>query len=91
MSTEYLPSNFAVFNGHVRNADKRARRVLAHEFPDWLAEVEKIEEDGGGIMAIYDHSPTPATAAYVALVTLFANGERAILRAARAKAKKVPA
>lgn len=68
---------FAVFNCHCNNADQRARAALrANGMQTWLDEVEAIESAEGGIMAIFQHDPTAATGAYVALVTVFANEGR---------------
>ena len=63
----------SVFNGHVNNANKRARKVLADHFPEQLAEVELKEKEGNGIMVILNSEPTMATMAYVVLVTMFVN------------------
>jgi hypothetical protein len=72
--TNLLTPNFAVFNGHINDADARARRVLREQgMGQWLSEVETIEHTNGGIMAIFNREPTAATAAYVALVTAFVN------------------
>lgn len=60
-----------VFNGHVNDADKRARRLMEVISPEWLAEVKKKEKAGGGIMAIFQADPTLATMAYAVLVNAF--------------------
>lgn len=69
-----LDPQYSVFNGHVNDADRRARQVLrACGMNAWLLEVEAIEAEEGGIMAIFHCEVTPATAAYAALVTAFVN------------------
>lgn len=71
-----MDPGFAVFNGHVNNADRRARDLMRRWFKSSLAEVEAIEEKNNGIMAIFHNDPTPAVLAYVALVTAFVNEDR---------------
>ena len=69
---------FAVFNGHINDADKRAREVMRAECPQWLDEVEAIEREGNGIMAIFDaYDPSPAVNRYACLVQDFVNGDDA--------------
>ena len=64
----------SVFNGHINDADRRARRAMAASSPDWLAEIERIEREGKGIMAIFsDGPPTVATVRYASLVEGFVN------------------
>lgn len=63
---------FSVFNGHINDADKRARAALS---PQQRAFVERVERDGGGIMEIFDRKPSPALQRYVELVTAFVNEE----------------
>lgn len=70
-----MTPHFAVFNLHINDADQRARKVLKKTDPHWLKTIEKIEKKEGGIMAVMNHPKSPAVAAYVALVTLFVNGE----------------
>jgi len=64
---------FSVFNGHKNNADKRARELMSRECPDALAEVEKIEREEGGIMAIFHCAPCFATATYAGAVFAYVN------------------
>ena len=64
----------AVFNGHLNDADKRARAALT---PQQRAFVERAERSGKGIMAIFQRKPTPALQRYVELVTAFVNETRA--------------
>lgn len=74
---EKLSPYFAVFNGHVNEADKRARAFLAeNSLTTWLEEIKAMEAKENGIMALFNHEPTAATGAYVALVTLFVNEGR---------------
>jgi hypothetical protein len=73
---EYLAPNWAVFNGHINQADARAREALGHMNPKWLKRIEKLERDGNGIMVIFHKRHEPATAAYIALVTAFVNENR---------------
>lgn len=69
----------AVFNGHINNADRRARDAMARECPGYLARVLKTEKDGGGIMAIFNaplsksYKPYRAFERYAELVKLFVN------------------
>ena len=64
----------AVFNGHINNAADRAVNELLRSFPKYAAEIKKLRVEG--IMSIFNEDPTPATAAYVALVTLFVNEDK---------------
>ena len=61
----------AVFNGHVNDADVRARTFMGVVCPSFLKEVEKIEKDENGIMGLFNHKPTAATATYIMLVNAF--------------------
>ena len=71
-----MDPNFAVFNGHKNDADKRARAALRRMgATKWLQEVENVERDGNGIMNIFNVPISPATAAYAALAAHFVNGE----------------
>jgi len=71
MKKEKMNPNYSVFNNHVNKAGKRALKVLNENFPAWYIEIRKSEEEG--IMSIFNSSPSPASAAYVALVTAFVN------------------
>lgn len=77
MTRERMDPLFAVFNGHVNDADKRARAFMAKRCPTYLARVEALEREGGGIMHLFDVcGPTwgPAAARrYIQLVTGFVN------------------
>ena len=73
---EPMDPHFSVFNLHVNNAGDRARALMGQHFKKQLEEVEQIEKDGGGIMAIFENPPTPATSVFVALVTTFVNEDR---------------
>lgn len=72
-----LSPNFSVFNKHLNDADLRARRIMALIRPRFLERIETIEVDHDGIMAVLEAQFTdcPACAVYIALVTLFVNGE----------------
>jgi hypothetical protein len=63
--------NGAVFNGHSNDADARARTFMRVVCPSFLKEVEKLEKAENGIMGIFNHKPTPATATYIMLVNAF--------------------
>jgi hypothetical protein len=63
-----------VFNGHVNDADTRARLFMSVVCPELLEKVEKIEKDGNGIMAIFDKKPNDAIMTYVMLVNAFVLG-----------------
>lgn len=73
---ELLSLGMAVFNGHVNNADQRARTLMRAITPKLLAEVESLEQAEYGIMAIFNHEPTTATSVYSAMVTAYANEGR---------------
>lgn len=74
---ERMGPQFSVFNGHLNDADKRARKALVDMGRgDWLDEVERVEKDGEGTMAVFSKESTPATAAYIALVTYLVNEGR---------------
>jgi hypothetical protein len=70
-----LDLNFAVFNGHINNANIRARKLLGAIAPNQLEEVERIEREGDGIMAIFQTPMTPATLMYSSMVCAFVNEE----------------
>lgn len=72
---EKLDPHFAVFNCHINNAKDRAMATLKAHFPSWHDEIAALDEDPG-IMVIFTHNvATPATAAFVALVTHLVNEE----------------
>ena len=77
---EKMNTIFAVFNGHVNEADRLAREVMRKRCPVWLERVEMIEREGGGIMAIFSNIHTfpirPWTRRYADLVTQFVNENR---------------
>lgn len=70
--------NFALFNLHVNDAGVRAFALMDAYFPKLAASVRRAEKKGGGIMAILDRAPTPATAMFLGLVTAFVNENRLI-------------
>ena len=76
MSTEILDGYLSVFNNHVNNADQKARAVMRQLCPAFLEQVEDIEKEGNGIMAIFQQSPSAATAYYVAMVQYFVNEDK---------------
>jgi hypothetical protein len=61
----------AVFNGHINDADVRARTFMRVVCPAFLKEVEKIEKEENGIMGLFKNKPTVATATYIMLVNAF--------------------
>jgi hypothetical protein len=71
-----LDLQFSVFNGHVNDADKRARELMKWIAADWLDDVEKIEKDGDGIMAIFNQDATLATICYSSIVAAYVNEHR---------------
>jgi hypothetical protein len=74
--TERLDPGFSLFNCHKNDANPRARAIMREFFPKWLDEVEGIERDRNGIMAIREIDPiTPAIACFMALVTYIVNGD----------------
>ena len=76
MSDAPLDPGFSVFNGHVNDADTKARALMRQFWPHYLEEVESLEKAEGGIMAIFNHPPTPATLTYTAIVTAYVNDGR---------------
>ena len=71
-----LTPSFAVFNGHVNDASKKARAILACIAPDKLKRIEELEKEGGGIMHIFNVKPEEATTAFVWLVTALVNADK---------------
>lgn len=67
---------FSVFNCHLNNAQKRARKVMRSEDPKSLTRLDGIIRRGGGVMAIFQRDPTPETKRFVELVTQFVNEDR---------------
>jgi hypothetical protein len=64
---------FSVFNGHVNDANARARALMRVLDPSLLEEVETIEREGNGIMAVFNVAPTTATILFSALVCAYVN------------------
>lgn len=77
MTKHPLTPRWAVFNGHINDADKRARALMAAVAPEWLTRLEKVESETGGIMGIFNRNAELATTFYAALVTGYVNEERA--------------
>lgn len=71
--TNKLSPGFALFNCHINNAKDRALAVLDENFSKLAAEIRKAEEEG--IMVLLQREPTPASTAFVVLVTAFVNGD----------------
>jgi hypothetical protein len=71
MRTDRLDPEFALFNPHVNKAGERAMKVLEEFFPPWAEEIHTFGDEEK--LRILEEDPTFATAAYVALVTTFAN------------------
>lgn len=66
---------FAVFNGHVNNADWLAKcRVSAKFGREGLTEIAKASEEG--IMSIFNTTPTPVTEFYAKSVMEIVNKDR---------------
>jgi hypothetical protein len=65
----------AVFNEHVNNAGRRARKEMREKCPSYLARVLKRKREGGGIMAIFEPPYYRAFHRYALLVQAFVNGE----------------
>lgn len=77
MAEKYeMDGYFAVFNCHLNNARKRARKVMRGEDPKGLSRFDGIVKRGGGVMAIFERDPTPDTKRFVELVTQFVNEDR---------------
>jgi hypothetical protein len=72
-----MDPGFAVFNGHINNADKRARAFMAKRCPTYLARVEALEREGCGIMYLFHVCGATwgdvAARRYILLVTGFVN------------------
>jgi hypothetical protein len=75
---EAMTIEFALFNEHANDANVRARKLMTFVCPKWLEEVDKMSDEGGGIMALLNDEPTPATAFYIALITAYVNEDREI-------------
>ena len=72
--SEKLSPEFALFNYHINDAKDRALAVLDEYFSPYADEIRKADEEG--IMSIMQTQPTPATASFVVLVTMFVNESR---------------
>lgn len=70
---ELMDLHFSVFNGHVNDANKRARELMRAIAPDWLEKVEEIETKGNGIMAIFDQNVTVEVMMYCSMVAAYVN------------------
>lgn len=77
--SKMMGAQFAVFNGHVNDATKKAKLIMAETMPTALEELEKVEEEGGGIMAIFDNDPSQSTLMFVGMVTALVNLEHVVL------------
>lgn len=75
-TTEKMSPGFALFNSHVNNAKDRALAVLDDYFPEFADEIRKADEEG--IMSILTTKPTPATASFIVLVTMFVNESKEV-------------
>jgi hypothetical protein len=73
VANEKMTPYFAVFNNHINDAKERALSVLDEYFPSWAEEIRAVDKTG--IMEIVQKEPTPATASFTALVTMFVNGD----------------
>lgn len=71
-----MSPGFALFNLHCNKAGERAFALLDRHFTKWANEVREAEKAGGGIMVLLQNDPTPASAAFIALVTAFVNEDR---------------
>lgn len=71
-----MSPGFALFNLHCNKAGERAFALLDRHFTKWANEVREAEKAGGGIMALLETDLTPASAAFIALVTAFVNEDR---------------
>lgn len=65
--------NFSVFNGHVNDADMKARAYMREHCARYLYELTIAEKLGGGVMAIFDRDLTPETAFYAGMVCALVN------------------
>ncbi len=70
-TTKKMSPGFALFNCHVNDAKDRALAVLDEYFPKFADEIRTADEEG--LMSIIGTEPTPATASFVVLVTMFVN------------------
>lgn len=72
-ATEYTTPFFAVFNSHINNADRRARRAFRERFGPGVWKRQMTYYVRKGIMSVFDDPPNQYTQAYVHLVTQFVN------------------
>lgn len=73
---QFPSEGWAVFNGHVADAGRRAMAVCRARFPgapegSGMAELEAADREG--IMAIFADAPTPASQLYASTCFVFAN------------------
>lgn len=68
-----MTPSWAVFNNHINAADAKARALMRAIAPVDLARVEELEQEGGGIMHIFNVPKEPATVMYALLVTAYVN------------------
>jgi len=63
----------SVFNCHINDADKRARKLLKKVYPAVAKEIKRIKKKHNGIMGIFKEPPSPSIYLYVGMVTAFVN------------------
>ena len=64
---------FSVFNGHVNDADSRARSLMGKIAPESLKRVEEIEQERAGIMGIFEVPVDNDLMMYAAIVAAYVN------------------
>ena len=71
MPKERMDCSFSVFNGHINEAHQKTMAELFVTNKDWYREIDVAYQNG--IMSIFEVEPTPATSAYMMLVTYLVN------------------
>lgn len=77
MAREKMSVSFSLFNYHVNNANRRARRVMRDMGKEkWVRQINRLSSKGGGIMYILQVPVSPAIACYLGLIVAFVNEDR---------------
>jgi len=71
--SERMDAYFAVFNGHINNAEIRANAEFRAQFGDEVYAREIAPVHAEGVMSIFAGQPNIHTMAWVTLVTAYVN------------------
>ena len=74
---ERMDQYFAVFNLHVNDARDRANAEFVHQFGQEVFDEHIRPRLDEGIMSLFNEAPTKHTMAWVVLVTVYVNEDRA--------------